>query len=152
MLLFVRKSNDHRSFDLPAIISRNEPGRIRRLWSGLQTGTRRRIHQDSSTLIICTGQRSAASVTQASRSDGEEPSPMFPADRNFSIIWLNESSGFSSKNSGHVSQQVLQLVQFGRSMLTFMMIHLISAAVKYVPPKVLYVLFVHFRENIPRKP
>ncbi len=84
--------------------------------------------------MICTGQRSAASVTQASRSSGAVPSAGFPADRNFSITWLNESSGFSSKNAGHVSQQVLQLVQFERSILTFIMIHLIQGGGQWCPP------------------
>ena len=56
--------------------------------------------------MICTGQRSAASVTQEFMFSGTMSSARFPANRNFSITWLNESSGFSSKNSGQVSQQV----------------------------------------------
>jgi len=79
--------------------------------------------------MICTGQRSAASVTQEFRSSGAEPSAIFPSDRNFSITWLNESPGFSSKNAGHVSQQLPQLVQFERSIVTFMMIYLIVGCV-----------------------
>ena len=71
-------------------------------------------------MMICTGQRSAASMTHESRSAGAFPSAIFPPERNFSITWLNASSGFSSKNAGQVSQQVPQLVQLERSIPTFM--------------------------------
>jgi len=116
-LLFVEvyKNLSHsprRGFDKPLRHRRGEElVSFRRVRSSHQTATRRRICQDSSTVMICAGQRSAASVTQASRSCGDMPCPISPLSRNFSITWLNESSGFSSKNAGQVSQQVPQLVQ-----------------------------------------
>ncbi len=77
-----------------------------------------------SMLIICTGQRSAASWAQPSRSGSGMPCAISPLSRNFSITWLNESSGFCSKNPGHASQQEPQLTQVERSILTFMCIRL----------------------------
>jgi hypothetical protein len=41
--------------------------------------------------------------------------------RNFSQIRLHESSGFSSKTSGHTVQHEAQLVQSGRSIVTLTM-------------------------------
>lgn len=70
-------------------------------------------------LMICTGQRSAASRAQAARSSGGFPSAMLPLMRYFSIIWLNESSGSCSNNPGHASQHEPQLTQVMRSITTF---------------------------------
>ena len=69
--------------------------------------------------ITVAGQRSAASTVHASNSPGGIPSPFLPLSRNFSLTWLKESRGFSSKKSGQSSQQVPQLTQFNRSMMTF---------------------------------
>jgi hypothetical protein len=69
--------------------------------------------------MICTGQRSTASRVQSFRSAGGLPCPISPLNLNFSITWLNESSGFCSKKPGQVSQQDPQLMQVGRSMITF---------------------------------
>jgi hypothetical protein len=73
----------------------------------------------SSILMIETGQRSTASRAHASSSLVIEPSAMLPLSRNFLIIWLKVSSGFSSNNPGQVSEHVPQLVQFARSIITF---------------------------------
>lgn len=45
---------------------------------------------------------------------------MLPLLRNFPVIWLNESSGFSSNNPGHAPRQDPQLTQVTRSIVTFM--------------------------------
>lgn len=84
-------------------------------------GSNRLIKRENQAIpIICTGQRSAASRTQTSRSGVGWPSPIFPSSRYCSITWLNESSGFCSKKPGQVSQQEPQLTHVSRSILTFM--------------------------------
>jgi len=76
--------------------------------------------QISSILMICTGQRSTASRAQSFISAGGLPWAISPLNLNFSITWLNESSGFCSKKPGQVSQQDPQLMQLERSIMTFM--------------------------------
>jgi hypothetical protein len=70
-------------------------------------------------LMICTGQRSAASFAQGTRSSVGIPSAILPLIRYFSMIRLNESSGSCSNNPGQVSQQDPQLTQVARSIITF---------------------------------
>ena len=79
-------------------------------------------------LIICTGQRSAAFRAQGSSSAGGRPSPVFPSRRYCSTTWLNESSGFCSKNPGQVSQQEPQLTHVPRSILTFMVTRILRCS------------------------
>ena len=69
--------------------------------------------------MICTGQRSAASFAQGTRSSVGIPSAIFPLIRYFSMIRLNESSGSCSNNPVQVSQQDPQLTQVTRSIITF---------------------------------
>ncbi len=52
------------------------------------------------------------------------PCAISSLSRNFSITWLNESSGFCSKKPGQVSQQDPQLTHVERSILTFIGIRL----------------------------
>lgn len=85
-----------------------------------------RVPNQSLMLMICTGQSSAASLVHSSSSADGIPSPMLPLLRNFSVIWLNESSGLSSKKSGQASQQDPQLTQVVRSMVTFTMRSILS--------------------------
>jgi len=96
-------------------------------------------YDQSSILMIETGQRSTASRAHVSISSVSDPSAILPLSRNFSIIWLKESSGFSSNSLGHVSEHVPQLVQSERSMITFTKTHTIPVTIKIPPPSVHHV-------------
>ena len=73
--------------------------------------------------IIWAGQRTLTSATRNSSSGGGIPTSLSLFNRYFSTISLNILSGFCSKNSGQVSQQVLQLTHDCRSITTITFIN-----------------------------